>query len=272
MPSWSPSQYLKFAQQRTRPCRDLAARLSLARVRRAIDLGCGPGNSTEVLAGRWPEADITGMDASPEMILAAREAQPGRRFVVGDIATWAEGTDGPDEDGMDAGGRFDLVFSNAALQWVGDHGTLFPRLLARAAEGGALAVQIPGNKDAPVHRRMREIAGLPAWRGRFGRAGVRAWHSHDPAFYYDLLAPLATRLDLWTTDYLHVLPDVEAIVEWYKGTGMRPYLDVLDGEADRERFAGEYLEAIRPLYPPRSDGRVLFPFRRLFLVAYRPPG
>jgi trans-aconitate 2-methyltransferase len=260
MPTWNADQYLRFGEERTQPCRDLAARIDVASPGRVIDLGCGPGNSTEVLAKRWPDAELTGLDSSPEMIDAARRAYPQRRWVVGDIGGWAASDAGP----------FDVVFSNAAMQWVGDHGAAYPRLLAQAAPGGALAVQVPGNYDGLAHRLMRELAASDGWHPRFPAGGVREWYVHEPTFYYDALAPHAARLDLWETEYLHVMPGPEAIVEWYKGTGLRPFLDALATDAERAGFMAEYLEQIRAAFPARPDGKVLFPFRRLFLVAYRP--
>jgi trans-aconitate 2-methyltransferase len=253
MPTWEAEQYLRFAAERTRPCRDLAARVAIESPRRAIDLGCGPGNSTEVLAARWPKAEVTGLDSSPKMIERATATHPGWRWAACEIAEWSQGED-----------AFDVVFSNAALQWVPDHPGLFPRLMARVAAGGALAIQMPGNYDAEAHRLMRVVAShFP------GTENVGEWFTHGMEFYYDLLAPRATRVDLWATEYFHVMDGPEAIVEWYKGSGMRPFLDALPGEKDRERFTAEYLAAIRRGYPARPDGSVLFPFRRLFIVAYR---
>jgi len=249
MPTWNPAQYLKFNEERTRPCRDLAARIELPPRARIIDLGCGPGNSTEVLAERWPDADPTGLDSSAEMIAKATAAHPEWRWRQGDIAQWA-GTPGE---------HYDLAFSNAALQWVPDHATVFPQLLARAA---AVAIQVPGNWDGPAHQTMRDVAKRYPLDGR-----VREWFTHDAAFYYDTLAPHAAQLDIWATEYLHILDSAEAIVEWYKGTGMRPFLEALSSDADRARFTADYLDAIRAVYPPRADGKVLFPFRRLFLIA-----
>ena len=258
MPTWNPAQYLKFAEERTRPCRDLVGSIALDAPRRAIDLGCGPGNSTQVLAGRWPDADLTGLDTSAEMLEAARRAQPGRRWVQDDVARWAA-------DGGD--GAFDLVFSNCTLQWVPEHAVVYPQLLARVAAGGALAVQIP---SPGVSRRIeREMAASAAWRRWFPAGRLATWHAHEPPFYYDLLAPRAARVDLWETEYFHVMPDADAIVEWYQGTGLRPYLEAIGDPADRERFLEEYREGIRAAYPQRSDGRVLFPFRRIFAIAYR---
>jgi trans-aconitate 2-methyltransferase len=261
MSGWNPNQYLKFAEERTQPCRDLAARIAVPNVRRVIDLGCGPGNSTAVLRDRWPDANFTGLDSSGEMIERARSEYPQQCWIAGEITKWAADGDG--------GGQFDVVFSNAALQWVDDHAALYPRLLDRVAPGGALAIQIPGNIDAPAHRIMREVAASPRWISRFPPGSVREWHHHEMDFYYDALAPAAARLDIWATEYLHILPHAEAIVEWYRGTGMRPFLEVLETDADRRSFAEDYLEALRPHFAPRAVGGVLFPFRRIFLVAYR---
>lgn len=256
MPSWNAGQYLRFAEERTRPCRDLAAAIALEAPGRIVDLGCGPGNSTAVLAERWPRAHIEGIDNAEEMIKAARRAAPALSFEVGDIAHWK-----PES-------AYNLVFSNAALQWVEDHGDIYPRLFSSVAPGGAFAAQVPCNKEAPAHQEMRRIAALPEFQGYF-KDGLRQWHVHEAAYYYDILSPLASRMDIWLTEYLHVLPDAAAIVEWYKGTGLRPFLDRLPEGAPRERFLAAYLDAIIAAYPPQRDGRVLLPFRRLFVVAYR---
>jgi trans-aconitate 2-methyltransferase len=251
MPTWNADQYLKFAEERTQPCRDLAMRVSLEDVRTIVDLGCGPGNSTQILAHRWPAARITGVDNSHSMIDIARIEQAQHQWVARDIVDWASHEDK----------RFDVVFSNAALQWVHGHDTLYPDLFARVAPGGALAIQIPSDVNSPPHRLMREIASPGI--------NVREWHAHTPRFYYDLLAPISAHVEMWETEYHHVLPDAEAIVEWYKGTGLRPFLEALKTDSERESFLAEYLRRIRPEYPLQSDGKVLFPFRRLFLIAYR---
>lgn len=259
MPTWDAKQYLRFNDQRTRPCRELAARIAIEAPERVIDLGCGPGNSTSVLAERWPESELTGLDSSPEMIDAAQKAYPHRTWRISDIAAWS---------GQNAE-TYDVVFSNAAVQWVDDHPVLFPKLLARVARGGALAIQMPGNFHAPAHRIMRELAASPAWRDHFPPDGVREWHVDDPAAYHDILAPIAAAVDFWETEYLHVMENAAAIVEWYKGTGLRPFLDTLASNQQKADFTSQYLERIQRAYPVRKDGRVIFPFRRLFLIGYR---
>lgn len=255
MPSWDVSQYLQFSNERTRPCHDLIARILLAEPQRIIDLGCGPGNSTAPLRERWSQAEITGLDSSTEMIVAAKKAFPEGRWMVGDIATW---TSFP---------PYDLVFSNAALQWLPDHATLFPYLFRQVAADGALAIQVPANVQAPAHQAMQSLTQSAAWRNYFPQA-VREWFVHEPAFYYDVLAPCAHHLDLWMTEYQQIMEGPEAIVSWYKGTGLRPFLDLLS-EDGKNRFLHDYLALITEVYPRRADGRVLFPFLRLFMVAYK---
>jgi trans-aconitate 2-methyltransferase len=178
--------------------------------------------------------------------------------VRGEIAAWA----------AEAGPQFDIVFSNAALQWVDDHPAVFPAMLKRVASGGVLAVQVPAVSDSPSQRGIREIAASAEWRNRFVKP-VADWHSEGPSLYYDVLAPLASRLDIWQTEYMHVLDGPEGIVEWYRSTGLRPFLGALASEEERSAFLAEYLERLRPAYPPRVDGRVLFPFLRTFVIAYR---
>lgn len=254
MPTWNASQYLQFADQRTRPCRELVARIRFNEPKRIVDLGCGPGNSTAVLRERWPTAEIVGVDSSSAMIAAAKAEHPHGHWEIGDIASWS------------ASSPVDLVFSNAAVHWVDDHAALLPRLLRQVAPNGALALQVPGNFDAPAHRLMRELAASATWQDDF-RKPVREWHVHEPAFYYDAVAEHAREVDLWTTDYMQVMPGPEAIVDWYKGTGLRPFLDAL-AEAKRKAFMRDYLSLITEAYPRRVDGKVLFPFLRLFLIAY----
>lgn len=254
MPTWNPQQYLRFAKERTRPCRDLVANLLLDTPQRIVDLGCGPGNSTTVLAERWPGAEIAGIDNSGDMIATARKTLPGRTFSVEDVTTWS-----PEKP-------YDIVFSNATLQWVSDHERTFPRLFQFVAPGGVFAAQMPCNMNAPTHRIMRELASSSEFRTYLGD-GVRSWHVHDPAFYYDILAPLANDVDIWQTEYLHVLPNAEAIVEWYKGTGLRPFLERLTDETVKARFLQAYLEGITAAYPAQRNGNVLLPFQRLFVVA-----
>jgi trans-aconitate 2-methyltransferase len=253
MTLWDQAQYLKFGEQRTRAAEELLARVPLASPRRVVDLGCGPGNSTALLSARWPGARLTGVDNSEDMLRRARQDFPEIEWVCADVNAYR------------AEQPVDLLFANAALQWLPDHARLFPALLEQVAKGGVLAVQMPHNFGEPSHRAMRELEG--PWSARI--QGVRALTPvADARFYYDLLAPHATAVDIWQTTYQHVMPDAQAIVEWVKGTGLRPYLDVLDAE-ERAPYLAGYTEAIDRAYPTRSDGRRLFAFPRLFLVALR---
>jgi len=257
MPAWDDAQYLKFADERTRAARELLARVAVDAPARVVDLGCGPGNSTELLAARWPEAHVTGVDNSPAMLERARRDLPQIEWVESDVAAWQ------------AGGPVEVLFANAVLQWLPSHATLFPQLFAKVGEGGALAVQMPRNFSEPSHRLMRELPG--PWQQRPAAApSLRSASPVDtPAFYYDLLAPQARHVDIWQTIYEQVMPDAAAIVEWVKGTGLRPYLEALADDEERARFSAAYTEAIDAAYPKRSDGRRLFTFPRLFIVATR---
>jgi trans-aconitate 2-methyltransferase len=258
MPSWQPERYLRFEAERTRPCRDLIAQIELPKPATIIDLGCGPGNSTAALAQRWPEARITGLDQSPEMLAKARASTTNAEWVQGNIEEWARDSSLP---------SYDVVFSNAALQWVDDQPTVVARLAARVRSGGVLAFQIPADINAPAHEAMREIAVRSKWASLLDSRSIREWHAEAPSVYYDALAAVSREIDLWITDYVHVLPDVESIADWYRGTGLRPFLDALPDEASRDSFVSEYVEALRGYFPMRADRRVLFPFRRLFLIA-----
>ena len=256
MPTWNPDQYLKFDDERTRPCRDLVARIRLNNPKRIIDLGCGPGNSTQVLVENWPEAEITGLDNSEPMIRGASEKYPGQKWEPGNIHKWS------------AKQPYDLVFSNAAYQWVPDHAQVMPHLMQQVAPGGVFAFQVPANINAPAHELMRSVASSAAWKSRFP-GKIREWYAHGLSFYYDTLAGQARHLDLWTTEYFHVLEGPEAIVEWYKGTGLRPFLDCLPDETDKQAFLADYLNVVEQAFPRNQDGRVLFPFQRLFVIATR---
>jgi len=256
MPQWDATQYLKFGNERTQPAIDLVQRVELRNPSRIIDLGCGPGNSTEVLRGRWPEAEICGLDSSPEMIEAASKAYPGGTWQVGDAASWT--ADRP----------FDLVFANAMLHWLPDHATVCRSWMEQVAPGGALAVQQPAHYDGVMRREIVEVSHDPAWSDRMdaARAAIRC---ERPSFYYDVLQPLASRVSLWETTYYHILAGSEGVMEWFGGTGLRPFLEALATDEERKRFEAMLLKKYSVSYRRRASGEVLFPFRRLFFVAYR---
>jgi trans-aconitate 2-methyltransferase len=252
MAEWDPAKYLEFAGPRLQPALDLLARVPLAAPATVYDLGCGAGNVTRLLRQRWPRAVITGVDASVAMLKAAAEAAPGVRWVEADLETWA-----PPRPA-------DLIFSNAALQWLDDHARLFPRLLGALAPGGVLAVQMPRNHAAPSHAEMVRAADAGPWRERLAPLLRRA-PTAAPALYHDWLAPHAARLEIWETEYLHVLEGDRPVVEWTRGSALKPLLDALDAPA-REAFLADYAARVAAAYPRRADGRTLFPFRRLFIV------
>ncbi len=255
MPDWSARQYLKFESDRTRPPRDLLAQVPLARARKVVDLGCGPGNSTELLVERYPDANVIGLDSSPDMLSKARERLPAISFVQADIAQWR-----PEPD-------TDLLFSNATFQWVPDHPAVLKRLLEALQPGGVLAVQMPDNKTEPTHTLMAEVARDGGWLSRETEAMNRG-NPLDPEAYYDLLRPHCARLDMWHTIYAHVLDDVGAVVEWFKGSALRPYTAPLSDDA-RAAYLAAYETRIAGYYPPRFDGKVILNFPRFFLVAVR---
>lgn len=256
MADWSASQYLKFEDERTRPARDLLAQSPLASARKVYDLGCGPGNSTELLIGRYPDAEVIGIDSSPHMLRQARERLPNCEFVQGDLRDWSPSADA------------DLLYSNATFQWVPDHLTVLQRLLSGLKPGGVLAVQMPDNTNEPSHVWMREVANEPQWRGSIAPAALAREDLPSPEDYYDALRPLCARLDIWHTHYQHALAGPEAITEWFKGTALRPFIDPLTPE-QRQAFLNAYTARIAAAYPPRYDGKVLLRFPRLFIVACR---
>jgi len=260
--SWSAKQYVVFEDERTRPVRDLLAALPPIDARSVIDLGCGPGNSTEVLSARYPEAQVAGIDSSADMIAAARRRLPHVRFAVEDLQAWK------DVDPPQDGGPFDVMLANAVLQWVPDHAALLPKLIARLAPRGALAVQMPDNLREPAHELMREVAVGGPWAAKLAASSAVRPPLAGAAWYYALLRPLC-RVDLWRTTYYHFLAGgAEAVVEWFKGSGLRPFLEPLNG-AERSAFLERYTAAIARAYPPAEDGGVLLPFPRLFFTAIR---
>ncbi len=254
MSSWDPSQYLRFKDERTIPSHDLAEKLTLRAPEEIFDVGCGPGNSTAVLRERYKTAHITGGDLSPDMISRARKDHPDMDFIVFDAKT---GFDGIHD-------RYDIIFANASLQWVEGHRELVPKMYRALKKDGELAVQIPRQDIHPMHRILREIASRERWIDH-SDIRPRKMNILSPEGYYDLLSGLGSEFRIWETVYYHVMGSHEAIIDWYKGAGMRPYFEALD-EKMRPGFTAEVLEEVRKEYKKQDDGRILLKFPRLFFI------
>ncbi len=255
--SWSAKQYSIFEDERTRPVRDLVSALPDIEARAIVDLGCGPGNSTEVLAARFPDAALSGLDNSPDMIEAARRRLPRAQFSVGRIEGWTDA------------GPFDVILANAVLHWIPNHRTLLPELVARLATGGALAIQMPDNLEVPAHQLMRQVAADGPWATVLSGASAARTPIETPDWYYELLRPVCSGVEVWRTTYYHALAGgPTAIVEWFKGSGLRPFLEPLDAPS-RAAYLERYTAAVAREYPALVDGSVLLPFPRLFMVAVR---
>jgi trans-aconitate 2-methyltransferase len=257
--NWSAEQYSRFADERTRPVCDLLSRLRVIEARCAVDLGCGTGGSTAALAARFPGAAVAGIDSSPDMLQTARERLPMHRFELADVVEWLEANRaGPD-----------VILANAVLQWVPDHASIFPALMARLPPGGALAVQMPDNLAEPAHRLMREVAAAGPWSAKLSNATGQRAVLGSPEEYYSLLRSANCTVDIWRTTYFHALAGgVRDIVGWFEGSGLRPFLAPLDRN-ERIAYLERYSAALAAAYPALSDGSVVLPFPRLFIVVHR---
>ncbi|HIZ56687.1 MAG TPA: methyltransferase domain-containing protein [Firmicutes bacterium] len=250
MADWNSNQYLKFKNQRTQPAVDLAMRVINSHPKTIADIGCGPGNSTAVLKGIFPDADILGVDNSPNMIEKAQKEHPDIPFCLCNA--------------LDLEGKYDLLFSNACLQWIPDHDTLIPALMDKLNDGGVLAVQIPMNGEEPLYKIIEEVAADSKW-------GLQSMtlppnETLTPYEYFEILTSCSSRFDIWETKYYHNLEDHKALVEWVKGTRIRPYLAFL-GEKRGEEFENEIVNRATKIYPVRRSGGVILGFRRFFFTA-----
>ena len=253
---WSSAQYGRFLDERTRPAHDLLARVQVDGSGPLADLGCGPGNSAAVLLQRWPGAEVDAFDSSPDMLATARASNPAVNWFQCDVQDWQ-----PQR-------AYQLIFSNAVLHWVPDHELLLPRLMGYLQADGALAVQVPAHHDSVLHRELVAASLDSPWEDEM--ASARAGLSPaTPVFYYDVLAPVCRHIDIWETCYFHRMDGSRDILEWVRGTALRPFLAALPHDEAREMFAGELLRRLQNRFPAHADGRVLLPFKRLFFVAYR---
>lgn len=256
MKEWNPDLYRQFEAERTRPAQELLNRIPLSNVSCATDLGCGPGNSTELLHRAWPAARITGLDSSQAMLDQAQQRLPGCAFELADIRSWQASL--PQE----------VIYANASLQWLTDHPQLLPHLISQLAANGVLAVQMPDNLDQPSHRLMREVAARPQWQDKISPQAADRKRLLTTEQYYDLLSAAGCRVDIWRTTYYHVMPAPQSIVDWLRATGLRPFLAGLS-DAQQAQFLADYLAEISAAYPVRHDGNLLLAFPRLFIVAQK---
>jgi trans-aconitate 2-methyltransferase len=256
MLEWDSELYLRYETARTQPSVDLASRIPFEAPQEIIDLGCGPGNSTRVLMDRWPNAHLLGLDSSAAMLERARQSPVNIEWRVGDIQTWSE---------LD---RFDLVFANASLHWVTDHQSLMPRLINALKPAGILAFQMPALYNQPAAQAVNELSNSSNWLPY--RLHERyTLNVHQPHAYYDWLAPITGRAEIWETVYFHELENHHQMIEFYSSTGLKPYLEGLPTEELQEKFKADVLDLYRALFPAQPNGKVLFPFRRLFVIAAR---
>lgn len=253
--SWDPAQYLKFAGERLRPALDLLQRIAAAAPESVVDLGCGAGNLAPLFLQRWPNTKLLGVDSSPEMLARARADHPGARFAQGDVATWR-----PQQP-------VDVLYSNATLHWLDGHDKLIPDLLAAVKPGGWLAIQMPRNFAAPSHATIVETIERGPWRARL-EPHLRRKPTEEPQFYWRLLQSKTSTLDIWESEYLHVLTGENPVADFTKGSWLKQFLDKL-AEPEKSAFESDYRARLGKAYKAEADGRTLFPFRRLFIVARR---
>lgn len=253
MSEWNPKLYLKFQNERTQPVKDLISRINLKNPKRILDIGSGPGNSSIELRKKWTNADIIGIDSSDAMIREAKNSYPEITFLLKDATK-----------NLNDLGTFDLVLSNAAVQWMLGVEKLLPYWFSMLNPGGVMAMQIPNPLQMPIHIAMKKVSAKRRWGGRF--AGFDdGLYLHEPFFYYDILSNMNGETDIWETHYQHILPSHDSIVDWYSSTGMKPYLNKLDND-ECAIFKDLVLQEIRKKYPVNADGSVIFPFRRIMFM------
>ncbi len=254
---WDPDHYLKFMNERTQPSIDLVNKInSECSPVQIVDIGCGPGNSSQVLLRRWPQAKLIGVDNSPAMIAKAKKDYPEQQWILSDVSTF--------ESDM----KFDLVFSNAAIQWIPDHENLFEKLGNLLSENGVIAMQVPQFQDMPLGQIIHSVSQNKRWKKETAGCS-KLFTFHDFHYYHDLLANKMKSLDMWETDYIHVMTSHLVIMDMIKSTGMKPYLERLGNEKDKKDFEEEVLHEIHTCYPEQKNGEVLYPFKRLFFIGYK---
>lgn len=252
---WNPELYLKYKDERTRPSIDLVSKIRINNPNKIIDIGCGPGNSTQILYKRWPESQITGLDNSQEMIKKAKKDYPDQNWILSDASI------------IDSKMKYDIVFSNATIQWIPNHQGLIKSLFGILENNGALAVQIPMFKNMPLGNSIGRIANTSKWN-KYLKGCDDLFTYHDYNFYYDVLCKYSDNIDMWETSYIHTMASHNAILEWIRSTGLKPYLEKLENDEMKNEFEKDILNEIKIMYPLQINGKVLFPFIRLFFIAY----
>jgi trans-aconitate 2-methyltransferase len=254
---WDPEHYLKFRNERTQPSIDLVSRISIDYTpEHIVDIGCGPGNSSQVLLRRWPGVKLVGIDNSPAMIEKAGKDFPGQEWLLADAGSFETDI------------AFDVVFSNATIQWIPDHEELLAKFDRLLSPQGVLAVQVPLFHQMALGQIIHKVSLGERWK-KATEECASLFTYHDTHFYYDLLAGKMKTIDMWITDYIHVMPSHPAIIDWIRSTGLRPYLERITEGSDREDFEKEILQEIKKSYPQQKNGNVLFPFKRLFFIGYK---
>jgi len=253
---WNPDLYLKYRNERTQPSIDLIGKISIPfQPKSILDVGCGPGNSSQALLQRWPNAALTGIDSSLNMIEKAKASYPQNTWIVADASKHIFNE------------KFDVVFSNATIQWIPDHAALFEHLFNLINPGGVFAIQVPRFNQMQLSQAIQKVADQARWKEATG-ACSKLFTYHDEQYYYDLMSPYYKSMEFWQTDYIHIMESHSAILEMIRSTGLRPYLDCLP-DSEKPVFENEVLAAIKYEYPVQNDGKVLFPFKRLFMIGYR---
>lgn len=256
MPEWSAEQYRKFEKERTLPASDLARAINSENVRTALDVGCGIGNSTEVLKKRFPNARIIGADNSDDMLNSARKNHPELEFIKLDA----------EKDIVNITDKYDVVFSNACIQWIPDHKALLKRMFGLLEKSGTLALQIPQQAKHPMYRIITSVAKSEKWARKIPVS--RIFHTLSEEEYFDILSELSDDFRMWETVYFHAMPSHQSIIEWYKGTGLRPFLEQLS-DSDKAEFENDVFEETQKHYPVQKNGEIIFRFPRLFITAVK---
>ena len=256
MKKWNPNLYMKFSSERVQPSIDLVNRINPVEFESIIDIGCGPGNSTQILANRWGEAQITGLDRSPAMIKKAKEDYPDKKWIISDALTY------------ETENKFDLVFSNAVIQWIPNHKKLLEKFYDMLTDKGVMAIQMPLYWDIPLWQIIDSTANDERWRAKTAKtSGI--FTIHDYSFYYEKLSTLFDSVAMWKTDYMQIKDNHIAILKMMKSTGLKPYLEKLEDDTEKKAFEEEFMKKIKNAYPMQKNGKVLLPFKRLFFIGYK---